>query len=543
MAQILVLLPPIIAIGLALLTKEVYSSLFIGVVVGAFIFVLSGGVTTVDGVEMGYFLLGEQHAEFAWNFSLMGTAETTLNTVVNSVADPYNVGILLFLVLLGMLVSVITKAGGSKAYGNWAASKIKGKKAALLSTSALGVLIFIDDYFNCLTVGTVMKPVTDKFKISRAKLSYIIDSTAAPVCIIAPVSSWGAAITSCMSMQNPFQVFLQTIPFNFYALLTIIFLVSITLLKEDYGLMKKLEDLAEQKGELGSIETIDQGLSEQSTAKGTVWDLIIPIVVLIIGAILGMIYTGSGFDGSTDIMTAFTNCDAPTSLNYGAFAALICTAIMYLPRKIIKPREFMEGLTQGFKAMVPAITILALAWSLGGICKNSLMLGNNISVIFEGSNIDVILPAALFILGSFIGFSTGTSWGTMAILIPLAEGLLGVVGGEATTLTIITVAAVAAGAVLGDHISPISDTTIMASTGAQCDHLQHVTSQIPYALTVGAVSVVAFLIAGITSSLGFGLSLLISWIVALVGLFGVLFFIKFRQKKHQPIVSSEAEVK
>ena len=541
MAQILVLLPPIIAIGLALLTKEVYSSLFIGVVVGAFIFVLSGGVTTVDGVEMGYFLLGEQHAEFAWNFSLMGTAETTLNTVVNSVADPYNVGILLFLVLLGMLVSVITKAGGSKAYGNWAASKIKGKKAALLSTSALGVLIFIDDYFNCLTVGTVMKPVTDKFKISRAKLSYIIDSTAAPVCIIAPVSSWGAAITSCMSMQNPFQVFLQTIPFNFYALLTIIFLVSITLLKEDYGLMKKLEDLAEQKGELGSIETIDQGLSEQSTAKGTVWDLIIPIVVLIIGAILGMIYTGNGFDGSTDIMTAFTNCDAPTSLNYGAFAALICTAIMYLPRKIIKPREFMEGLTQGFKAMVPAITILALAWSLGGICKNSLMLGNNISVIFEGSNIDVILPAVLFILGSFIGFSTGTSWGTMAILIPLAEGLLGVVGGEATTLTIITVAAVAAGAVLGDHISPISDTTIMASTGAQCDHLQHVTSQIPYALTVGAVSVVAFLIAGITSSLGFGLSLLISWIVALVGLFGVLFFIKFRQKKQHPMVSSDAE--
>ena len=543
MAQILVLLPPIIAIGLALLTKEVYSSLFIGVVVGAFIFVLSGGVTTVDGVEMGYFLLGEQHAEFAWNFSLMGTAETTLNTIVNSVADPYNVGILLFLVLLGMLVSVITKAGGSKAYGNWAASKIKGKKTALLSTSALGVLIFIDDYFNCLTVGTVMKPVTDKFKISRAKLSYIIDSTAAPVCIIAPVSSWGAAITSCMSMQNPFQVFLQTIPFNFYALLTIIFLVTLTLLKEDYGLMKKLEDLAEQKGELGSIETIDQGLSEQSTAKGTVWDLIVPIVVLIIGAILGMIYTGNGFDGSTDIITAFTNCDAPTSLNYGAFAALICTAIMYLPRKIIKPREFMEGLTQGFKAMVPAITILALAWSLGGICKNSLMLGNNISVIFEGSNIDVILPAALFILGSFIGFSTGTSWGTMAILIPLAEGLLGVVGGEATTLTIITVAAVAAGAVLGDHISPISDTTIMASTGAQCDHLQHVTSQIPYALTVGAVSLVAFLIAGITSSLGFGLSLLISWIVALVGLFGVLFFIKFRQKKHQPIVSSEAEVK
>lgn len=543
MAQILVLLPPIIAIGLALLTKEVYSSLFIGVVVGAFIFVLSGGVTTVDGVEMGYFLLGEQHAEFAWNFSIMGTAETTLNTVVNSVADPYNVGILLFLVLLGMLVSVITKAGGSKAYGNWAASKIKSKKTALLSTSALGVLIFIDDYFNCLTVGTVMKPVTDKFKISRAKLSYIIDSTAAPVCIIAPVSSWGAAITSCMSMQNPFQVFLQTIPFNFYALLTIIFLVTLTLLKEDYGLMKKLEDLAEQKGELGSIETIDQGLSEQSTAKGTVWDLIIPIVVLIIGAILGMIYTGNGFDGSTDIITAFTNCDAPTSLNYGAFAALICTAIMYLPRKIIKPREFMEGLTQGFKAMVPAITILALAWSLGGICKNSLMLGNNISVIFEGSNIDVILPAVLFILGSFIGFSTGTSWGTMAILIPLAEGLLGVVGGEATTLTIITVAAVAAGAVLGDHISPISDTTIMASTGAQCDHLQHVTSQIPYALTVGAVSVVAFLIAGITSSLGFGLSLLISWIVALVGLFGVLFFIKFRQKKHQPIVSSEAEVK
>ena len=247
MAQILVLLPPIIAIGLALLTKEVYSSLFIGVVVGAFIFVLSGGVTTVDGVEMGYFLLGEQHAEFAWNFSLMGTAETTLNTIVNSVADPYNVGILLFLVLLGMLVSVITKAGGSKAYGNWAASKIKSKKTALLSTSALGVLIFIDDYFNCLTVGTVMKPVTDKFKISRAKLSYIIDSTAAPVCIIAPVSSWGAAITSCMSMQNPFQVFLQTIPFNFYALLTIIFLVTLALLKEDYGLMKKLEDLAEQR--------------------------------------------------------------------------------------------------------------------------------------------------------------------------------------------------------------------------------------------------------------------------------------------------------
>ncbi len=528
MAQILVLLPPIIAIGLALITKEVYSSLFIGVLVGAFIFVLSGGVSDAG---VGFFV-PDSGGTFQWHFSIMETVETTFDTIVGSLADTDHIGILIFLVLLGMLVALVTKAGGSKAYGNWATGKIKSKKTALLSTSALGAIIFVDDYFNCLTVGTVMKPVTDKHKISRAKLAYIIDATAAPICIIAPVSSWGAAITGYMSAQNAFTVFLQTIPFNFYAIFTIIFVITIVCMNFDFGFMKKVEDIAKKTGDLGNNEAAAKEPEFEISSKGTIWDLLAPIIVLIVGAVLAMIYTGGGFAGES-LLDAFANCVATKSLCFGAFLALVFTAFLYLIRKVITPREYMDSLVQGFKSMVPAISILVLAWSLGSICKSSLNLGGNISVLLQGSSFLMIMPVILFILGAFIGFSTGTSWGTMAILIPLSEGLFGITEGATVSdpLLIICIAAVAAGAVLGDHISPISDTTIMASTGAQCDHLQHVSTQLPYALTVGGVCAVTFLVAGLTASLGYGWSLVISLLVGLIGLFGVIFGLKIYQKK------------
>ncbi|MBR5145182.1 MAG: Na+/H+ antiporter NhaC family protein, partial [Clostridia bacterium] len=333
MVQILVLLPPIIAIGLALLTKEVYSSLFIGVLAGALLFVLSGGA------DSGYFA---GTGDWSWNFNLVDVLKTTIEEI-SATVDSYNMGILLFLVLLGMLVALVTKAGGSKAYGEWATTKFKSKKSSLLATSALGAIIFVDDYFNCLTVGTVMSPVTDKHKVSRAKLAYIIDSTAAPICIIAPVSSWGAAVTGNMTVNNAFGVFLQTIPFNFYALLTIIFVVAIVCMNIDFGPMKAIEQMAQETGDLGNTQGEVAKTDYAISTKGTIWDLIVPIVVLIVGAVLGMIYTGGGFDGET-IIDAFTNCDAPTALNYGAFAGLLTALLMYLPRKVITAKEYMESL-------------------------------------------------------------------------------------------------------------------------------------------------------------------------------------------------------
>ena len=555
MVQILVLLPPIIAIGLALITKEVYSSLFIGILAGALLFVLSGGA------DSGFFA---GTGEWTWNFNPVEMVELTLGKIVGGAADSYNFGILLFLVLLGMLVALVTKAGGSKAYGDWATTKFKSKKSALLATSALGAIIFVDDYFNCLTVGTVMNPVTDKHKVSRAKLAYIIDSTAAPICIIAPVSSWGAAITSNMTVNNPFGVFLQTIPFNFYALLTIIFLVAIVCLNIDFGPMKAIEQLAQETGDLGNTQGEVAKTEFEISKKGKVIDLIVPIVVLIVGAIGGMMYTGHNTIIAENAVIAeriangevwltyidntfinwFTYCDAPVALNMGAICGLLAALIMYLPRKIITAKEYMESLVQGFKSMVPAIAILVLAWGLGGICRSELQLGDNIAVLFENAEgLLKVLPAILFVLAAFIGFSTGTSWGTMAILIPLAEALFGLtaiidpvteqvlLSFDATPLLIICIAAVAAGAVLGDHISPISDTTIMASTGAQCNHLQHVSSQIPYALTVGAVCVLAFLTAGLCADLGYGAALGISWAVAAVGIVAAIIGVKFLNKK------------
>lgn len=522
MVQILVLLPPIIAIGLALLTKEVYSSLFIGVLAGALLFVLSGGA------DSGFFA-GE--GAWSWNFNLVDVLKTTIEEI-SATVDSYNMGILLFLVLLGMLVALVTKAGGSKAYGEWATTKFKSKKSSLLATSALGAIIFVDDYFNCLTVGTVMSPVTDKHKVSRAKLAYIIDSTAAPICIIAPVSSWGAAVTGNMTVNNAFGVFLQTIPFNFYALLTIIFVIAIVCMNIDFGPMKAVEQMAEE-GDLGNTQAEVAKADFEISKKGKVIDLILPIVVLIVGAVFGMVYTGGLFEGET-IIDAFTNCDAPVSLNMGAILGLVTALVLYLPRKVITTKEYMDSLVQGFKSMVPAITILVLAWSLGYLCRYKLMLGDNIAVLFEDAqNLLKFLPAILFVLAGFIGFSTGTSWGTMGILIPLAEGILGLEGSDASTLLIICIASVAAGAVLGDHISPISDTTIMASTGAQCNHLQHVSTQIPYALTVGAVAVVAFLTAGLCSGLGYGAALGISWIVAIVALVGAIIGLKVIGKKQK----------
>ncbi len=468
------LVPPIIAILLALITKEVYSSLFIGI--------LSGGL-----IYAGFNL------------------ETTMTHVfsdgfVSSVADSYNTGIIIFLVILGAIVAMMNKAGGSAAFGRWTAKHIKGRVGAQLATIALGVLIFIDDYFNCLTVGSVMRPVTDKHNISRAKLSYLIDATAAPVCIIAPISSWAAAVAGFAKgsgAESGMSLFISAIPYNFYALLTIVMMIFLAVSKFDFGPMKKHEDNA-KNGDIFTTklqETVEQ-MSQNE--KGKVCDLVVPVIALIIACVFGMIYSGGFFaadsDGYRSFITAFSNSDASVGLVYGSFIALIFTVIFFLIRRVITFKTIMECVPEGFKAMVPAIMILGCAWTLKAM-TDSLGAKIFISKLVESSagSLMMFLPAVIFLIAVGLSFATGTSWGTFGILIPIVLSVFGATSGE---ITIVAISACMAGAVCGDHCSPISDTTIMASAGAQCDHINHVSTQLPYALTVAGVSFVCYLFAG-----------------------------------------------
>ncbi len=452
------LLPPLIAIGLALITKEVYSSLFVGI--------LAGGLL---------------HANFhPWRM-VTGAFEMLTSC--------WNTGILVFLVMLGMLVSLINKAGGSAAYGRWAAQRIGSKRGAVLSTCMLGVLIFIDDYFNCLTVGSVMRPVTDKYKVSREKLAYLIDATAAPVCIIAPVSSWAAAVSSVAPEGQGLSLFIRSIPYNLYALLTLFAVVFMAVIGLDFGKMRQAE-LAAETGE-------DRTQAEELHGnQGTVLDLVLPIVVLIVSCVLSMIYTGGFFDPSSecyrDLINAFGNCDASIGLVLGAFVALAFTFLMYLPRRVVSLQDFSSSLSEGFKSMVPAILILIFAWTLSGITGQ---LGAKVYVAelvrSAAGSLQNFLPALVFLIGCFLAFATGTSWGTFGVLLPIVCTVFP--EGE---LMVISVSACLAGAVCGDHCSPISDTTIMASAGAECEHMDHVSTQLPYAMTVAGVSFVGYLLAG-----------------------------------------------
>lgn len=465
------LVPPIIAIILALITKEVYSSLFIGILVG------------------GLFYSG---------FSFEGTITHIFNDgFIAVLSDSYNVGILIFLVILGAMVSLMNRAGGSAAFGRFAREKIKSRTGAQLTTIALGVLIFIDDYFNCLTVGSVMKPVTDEHKVSRAKLAYLIDATAAPICIIAPISSWAAAVSGFVEGEDGFSIFIRAIPYNFYALLTIIMMLGLVIMNVDFGPMKSHEDNA-KNGDLFSAGAKNDGNeSVYVNPKGKVIDLIIPIITLIICCVIGMIYTGGFFEGA-GFVTAFSNSDASVGLALGSICAMLITIIVYLFRKVLTFSDCMECLPAGFKAMVPAILILTFAWTLKAM-TDSLGAAPFVAGAMEqtAGALMNLLPAIIFLVGCFLAFSTGTSWGTFGILIPI---VVAVFAASNPQLMIISISACMAGAVCGDHCSPISDTTIMASAGAQCNHVNHVTTQLPYAVIAAAISFVTYIIAGFSQS-------------------------------------------
>ena len=473
------LVPPVLAIILALITKEVYSSLFIGIVVGGL---------------------------FWANFNFTGTFEHVIvDGIIGSLSDSWNVGILIFLVLLGMMVSMINKAGGSAAYGRWAAKRIKNKCGAAIATSILGMLIFIDDYFNCLTVGSVMRPVTDKHKVSREKLAYIIDATAAPVCIIAPISSWAAAVSSVAPEGEGLSLFISSIPYNLYALLTLFAVLFMAYIGLDFGKMKTAQDNA-AKG-LGYPE--NENSLENSNSKGTVMDLVLPIATLIVSCVLCMIYTGGFFDVDSGVymnfVDAFAGCDASVGLVLGSFFALVVTFLLYLPRKVITFKQFADSFVDGFRAMVSSILILIFAWTLSGV-TNQLGAKVFVAELVRGAagNLANFLPAIIFVIGCFLAFSTGTSWGTFGVLLPIVCAVFP--SGE---LMVISVAACLAGAVCGDHCSPISDTTIMASAGADCDHIAHVNTQLPYALAVAGVTFVGYILAGFVQS---------AWIVLPVSL-------------------------
>ncbi len=462
------LVPPVVAIVLALITKEVYSSLFVGILIG------------------GIFYSGFQ-------FELTIT-HVFQDGIVGVLSDSYNVGILVFLVVLGIMVCMMNKAGGSAAFGRWASVHIKSRVGAQLATILLGVLIFIDDYFNCLTVGSVMRPVTDKHNVSRAKLSYLIDATAAPVCIIAPISSWAAAVTGFVEGEDGFSIFIHAIPYNYYALLTIVTMITIVVLKIDYGPMKLHEDNA-IKGDLYTTPDRPYANAEEDTIenKGGVIDLVFPIIVLIICCVIGMIYTG-GFFGGAGFIEAFSGSDASVGLMLGSFFALIITIVFYAVRKVLRFGESMACVPDGFKAMVPAILILTFAWTLKAM-TDSLGAAEYVAGIMESaaSGLVSLLPAIIFVVGCFLAFATGTSWGTFGILIPI---VVAVFAGTNENMMIMSISACMAGAVCGDHCSPISDTTIMASAGAQCNHVNHVTTQLPYAATVAVVSFVNYAVAG-----------------------------------------------
>ena len=486
------LLPPIIAISLALITKEVISSLMIGIFSGTLIYAVNTGLNPV-----------------------VGTVDVAFKLMVSRM----DVNILLFLALLGALVVVVNRAGGSRAYGKWASSKLKSKRSSLLATSALGALIFIDDYFNCLTVGTVMKPVTDKHRISRAKLAYIIDATAAPICIIAPISSWAAAVGSNLSITGAFEsdlaAFVSTIPYNLYALLSIAMVIALCITDLDFGPMEKVE-LRAQKGDLGAIDA-DEAANQPISEKGRVLDMLIPIGSLIVFSILAMLYNG-GFWGDDpaiagNIGAAFGNCVASEALVLGGFSALLVTFLLFIPRKVLGFRDFMGSITEGAKSMIPADVILILAWTISGVCRDLLSTGEYVKTIVEGSALPVaLIPAIIFAIAAFLSFAMGTAWGTFGILIPIVVPVC-----AGTDLLIVALSATLAGSVFGDHCSPISDTTILSSTGAGCNHIEHVSTQMPYALTVAACCFVGYLVAGFTHA-NVWLTLGVSLILLLVAL-------------------------
>ncbi|MCI8501388.1 MAG: Na+/H+ antiporter NhaC family protein [Oscillospiraceae bacterium] len=489
------LVPAIIAIVLALITKEVYVSLLIGILSGALFFT---------------------------NFQPLDALETTFTIMSEKVGG--NTNIIIFLVLLGMIVALMSKSGASRAYGNWASRSIKSRTGALAATSGLGALIFVDDYFNCLTVGTVMGPVTDRHRISRAKLAYIIDATAAPICIIAPISSWAAAVGSSLpegSSIDGFGLFLQTIPFNLYALLTILMVVFLIIFNFDFGAMKRYNET--HQGDDEFIASRVETAADEKPRRGRVFDLVIPIAALIVLCIAAMLYTGGILEGA-NIIEAFANCDSSLSLVFGSFFTILVIFFLYIPRKIITFKEFAESFTEGFKAMVPAILILTFAWTLSGVCgENYLNAGGFVSnFVQETALATAILPAAFFLIALGLAFATGTSWGTFGILIPIA---IAIFGGVESQLLIITVSSILAGAVCGDHISPISDTTILASTGANCNHIEHVSTQLPYALLVASFCLIGYIIAGFTQN---------GWLALGVGavlLIAALLFFYYRSKK------------
>ena len=462
------LLPPVIAIALALLTKEVYSSLFLGIVVGGLLYS---------------------------NFGFEGTVLHVFEDgIISVLSDSYNVGILVFLVILGAMVCLMNKAGGSAAFGRWAQTHIKSRAGAQLATIVLGCLIFIDDYFNCLTVGSVMRPITDKHRISRAKLAYLIDATAAPICIIAPISSWAAAVAGFAEDGQGLNLFIRAIPFNFYAILTVVMMVGMVLMKVEFGTMAIFERNAEETGDLFSgpnpYAMMDEEVAED---KGRVLDLVLPIVALVICCVTGMIYSGGFFSG-TGFVEAFSNSDASVGLMLGSAFALVFTVVYYMIRRSMTFRQMMECIPEGFKAMVPAIMILTFAWSLKAMTDS---LGAKYFVRDFGqvnaASFQMFLPAIVFVIGCLLAFATGTSWGTFGMLIPIVQNVFSM----DDPLAVVCISACMAGAVCGDHCSPISDTTIMASAGAQCDHVSHVSTQLPYAVVAAAVSFVSYIVAGI----------------------------------------------
>lgn len=501
------LLPPVIAIALALITKEVYSSLFLGIVAGGFL--------------------------YAFNSEGMFSFERMFNGIVQEgfvkqLADQWNVGILIFLVVLGVIVVMMNRAGGSRAYGEWAATKIRGRRSAQFATFGLGALIFVDDYFNCLTVGSVMRPITDQHRISRAKLAYLIDATAAPICIIAPISSWAAAVSGTVEGVNGISLFIQTIPYNLYALLTIAMVLFLSFTGFDFGPMRRHEQNAAHGDLYTSGAELFQNAEQEEKAhsKGRVFDLIIPVVVLILFCVAGMVYTGGFFSGASFIK-AFAECDAAYGLALGSIAALIIDMIYFLCRGVLTFKECTSAIPEGFKQMVPAILILTFAWALksmtGLLDASSFVAG----VVESAKALQILLPALLFLVAVGLSFATGTSWGTFGILIPIVTGVfeqqLAAVpnGGAIPSMVIICISACLAGAVCGDHCSPISDTTIMASTGARCDHVNHVSTQLPYALTVAGVSLAGYLLAGLVQNVFIVLG------VSLVLLLATLFILRF----------------
>lgn len=486
------LVPPVVAIVLALITKEVYSSLFVGIVIG------------------GLFWSG-----FSFENTVLHVFQ---DGIVGVLTDSYNMGILVFLVILGIMVCMMNKAGGSAAFGRWASVHIKTRIGAQIATIVLGVLIFIDDYFNCLTVGSVMRPITDKHQVSRAKLAYLIDATAAPVCIIAPISSWAAAVTGFVEGEDGFSIFLRAIPFNYYALLTILTMVLLVVLKIDYGSMRVHEDNA-LRGDIYTTPDRPYADAQDDVVeeKGGVIDLVFPILVLIGCCITGMLYSGGFFSG-VSFVEAFSASDASVGLMLGSFFAFVITVIFYALRRVLKFTDSMACIPDGFKAMVPAILILTFAWTLKAM-TDSLGAAEYVAGVMETAATGLVnfLPAIIFLVGCFLAFATGTSWGTFGILIPI---VVAVFQGTNETMMIISISACMAGAVCGDHCSPISDTTIMASAGAQCNHVNHVSTQLPYAMTVAAVSFVTYVIAGFVQN---------AWICLPIGIVlmtGTLFVIR-----------------